>query len=254
MNSTFVDFHCHLDLYPDFASAVDAVEKAGVYTLTVTTTPKAWPRNHELTRSTKYVRAALGLHPQLVHERAEEISLWEEYLPQTRYVGEVGIDAGPRYYRSLAKQREIFERILKTCAIAGGKILTVHSVRSAKIVLDLIEQHLPTDRGRVVLHWFTGSKAEARRAADLGCYFSVNSQMMQSDRGRDLVSSLPLERLLTETDGPFTEVKGGPARPSDVTDAVNAISLLIQVEPAELAISIRRNLKTLIETASITTM
>src|ERR1017187_6303922 len=206
MNTGYVDFHCHLDLYPDPASAIADAERAGIYTLTVTTTPKAWPRNRELTHQTRYVRAALGLHPQLVQERADEISLWEEFLPQTRYVGEVGIDAGPRYYRSLATQKEVFERILRRCAKDSGKILTVHSVRAAKTVLDLIEQHLPADRGHTVLHWFTGSKAEARRAVDLGCYFSVNFRMTQSDRGRDLISSLPLERVLTETDGPFTEI------------------------------------------------
>jgi TatD DNase family protein len=248
MNSRYVDFHCHLDLYPDVASAIADAERAGVYTLTVTTTPKAWPRNRELTDQTRYIRAALGLHPQLVHERADEIALWEEYLSQTRYVGEVGIDAGPRYYRSLATQKEVFERILKRCAKDGGKILTVHSVRAAKAVLDLIEQHLPADRGQAVLHWFTGSKAEARRAVDLGCYFSVNLQMMLSDRGRDLVSTLPLERLLTETDGPFTEVNGRPASPSDAAYAVEAIANMVKTTPDELAAKIRQNLKVLLGT------
>jgi len=247
MNHSFVDFHCHLDLYPDFASAVADAERAGVYTLTVTTTPKAWPRNLEVTRGTQYVRAALGLHPQLVHERAEEISLWEEYLPQTRYVGEVGIDASPRYYRSLEIQKQVFERVLSTCAKAGGKILTVHSVRSAKTVLDLIEQHLPVDKGRIVLHWFSGSKSEARRAVQLGCFFSINSQMMQNDRGRALVSSLPLERLLTETDGPFTQIAGKPASPTDVSRTVNELAILGQKSPDDLALVIRQNLKLLLQ-------
>jgi TatD DNase family protein len=78
-----VDFHCHLDLYPDHAAAIAQAEAAGVYTLTVTTTPKAWPRNRELTEGTRYVRAALGLHPQLVAERAGELPLWERYLSET---------------------------------------------------------------------------------------------------------------------------------------------------------------------------
>ncbi|MGX7877195.1 TatD family hydrolase [Mesorhizobium sp. ORM6] len=54
------------------------------------------------------------------------------------------------------------------------------------------EQYLPHDRGTVVLHWFTGSKSEARRAAMLGCYFSVNAEMTRSDRGRAL-RGLPTE-------------------------------------------------------------
>src|SRR5687768_16793465 len=102
-----VDFHCHLDLYPDPAAAVAACERAEIRTLTVTTTPRAWPRNDALTTSTQYVSAALGLHPQLVSERASELELWKEYLPQTRYVGEVGLDAGPRFYRSLDIQKKV---------------------------------------------------------------------------------------------------------------------------------------------------
>ncbi len=150
----------------------------------MTTTPKAWPRNFEISRLTRHVRASLGLHPQLVAERHNEIALWETYLPQTRYVGEVGLDAGPQYYRSLDLQKQIFEHVLKQCAKAGGKILTVHSVRATKMVLDMIEAHLPSRHGQTVLHWFTGSKAEARRAVDLGCYFSVNGQMLQTDKRR----------------------------------------------------------------------
>lgn len=96
-----VDFHCHLDLYPDLAAAVSESERRGIYTLAVTTTPKAWSRNYALASRTKYVRAALGLHPQLVSERAGELRLWESLLPQAPYVGEVGLDAGPNFYKSI---------------------------------------------------------------------------------------------------------------------------------------------------------
>ncbi len=247
MNRNFVDFHCHLDLYPDFAEAVKAAEKAEVYTLTVTTTPRAWQRNLELTQDTRFVRAALGLHPQLVRERSDEIALWEQYLPETRYVGEVGIDAGPKYYRSVDLQKQIFEHVLKTCAQAGGKTLTVHSVRSATIVLDLIEAHLPQHRGQVVLHWFTGSKSEARRAIELGCYFSINAQMLKNDRGREIVSLLPKDRLLTETDGPFTQVDGRPATPRDVNIAIEGLANALGTSAQQTVRLIRENLKQLLQ-------
>jgi Tat protein secretion system quality control protein TatD with DNase activity len=45
---------------------IKQAENAGIYTLAVTTTPRAWPRNYELTDKLHYVRPALGLHPQLV--------------------------------------------------------------------------------------------------------------------------------------------------------------------------------------------
>jgi TatD DNase family protein len=242
-----VDFHCHLDLYPDHAAAIAAAEAAGIYTLTVTTTPKAWPRNRDMTRATRYVRAALGLHPQLVAERGRELSEWERYLPEARYVGEVGLDAGPRYYASFERQKDIFRHVLECCAAAGNKILTVHSVRSVSSVLTMLEEHFPLDRGSVVMHWFTGSRAEARRAAAFGCYFSVNAAMARSERGRQLIATLPIDRILTETDGPFTATGDQPAQPRDVHLAVAAIANIRNAGVAEMNLVIRNNLRTLLE-------
>jgi TatD DNase family protein len=251
MSARFVDFHCHLDLYPNPESAILEADAAEVYTLTVTTTPRAWPRNLILTSQTRYVRAALGLHPQLVATHSGELPLWEKYLSETRYIGEVGLDAGPRNFHSFDIQKQVFESILKKCAMAGGKILTVHSVRSTKAVLDLIEAHLPPGKGEIVLHWFTGSKSEARRAIDMGCYFSVNANMLQNEKGRDLACVLPSDRLLTETDGPFTQVGGRPACPADVSGTVKEIADLRHVSPDELAASIRGTMKHLLNVAHV---
>lgn len=245
-----VDFHCHLDLYPDHEAAIARAEAAQIYTLTVTTTPKAWARNHQLTRHTRFVRAALGLHPQLVAERAGELPLWERHLSETRYVGEVGLDASPRFYKSLDTQKHVFRSVLERCAEAGGKILTVHSVRSVPAVLEMVERYLPADRGTVVLHWFTGSKSEARRAAALGCYFSVNAEMTRTDRGRALVTDLPLDRLLTETDGPFTQIDGRPSEPADVKTTIGAIAGVRNLPVDTVAAAVRSNLCSLLARGS----
>jgi TatD DNase family protein len=240
-----VDFHCHLDLYPDHVAAVKDAEAAGVFTLTVTTTPRAWPRNYELAKRTKHVRAALGLHPQLIAERENEIEMWERYLSETRYVGEVGLDAGPRFFKSLDAQKRVFKRVLQCCAQAGNKILTVHSIRSAKAVLDLVEAHLPPERGKVVLHWFTGTKSEAKRALELGCYFSINAAMLNNPLHVPMVRDIPLEKLLTETDGPFTKIDGRPSKPPDVSLVVEQLAPLHQTSPQAIATTLLANLHTL---------
>jgi TatD DNase family protein len=206
-------------------------EREGIYTLTVTTTPKAWPRNCELAAKTHFVRPALGLHPQLVAQRANEIHLLETYLSQTRYVGEIGLDAGSKFYQSFDLQKKIFARILHLCDQAGNKILTIHSVRASSVVLDMIEKYMHPDRGRIVLHWFTGSKSDARRAVDLGCYFSINAEMFKKENHRDMVTTLPFNRILTETDGPFCQHNGHPIHPIEVTDVINLIAPIINMKP-----------------------
>lgn len=242
-----VDFHCHLDLYPDFESAVEQRERDGLFTLTVTTTPKAWPHNRDITEATRHVRSALGLHPQLVDKYSHEISLWKEYLPQTRYIGEVGLDAGPRFYKSFEKQKEVFAQILSACALSGGKILSIHSVRSSKIVLDMIESRLPSTRGRVVLHWFTGTPSEAKKAVELGCYFSINPTMLNKNRGRKLVQSLPIVRVLTETDGPFTGEIIAQDGTTAVLNTVAGMAQLFGKEEEEMRTAVIANLRSLLQ-------
>jgi TatD DNase family protein len=241
-----VDFHCHLDLYPNHPQMVTECERHGVFTLSVTTTPRAWAHNQALASMTKHVRIALGLHPQLVKERADEIGLWRELLPEARYIGEVGLDAGPKFHDSFELQKRVFETILRECAQHGGRILTVHSVRAARTVLDMLEDYLPPSRGAFVLHWFTGTKAEAERAVRLGGYFSINAAMLHSDRHRKTVASLPLDRVLTETDGPFTKVDSRSAHPMDVRGTVETLARLRGMPSKELSETIVNNLKLLL--------
>lgn len=246
MRPEFVDFHCHLDLYPDLKDAVARCDAIRAATLAVTTTPKAFPRNRQLAMNSEFVRVGLGLHPQLVEERAAELDLFEHLLPETRYVGEVGLDAGPRYYRSFELQKQAFRRILNLCADVGDKVLSVHSVRSAKHVLDLIEECLPADRGSVVLHWFTGSVAEVKRGVEMGCFFSVNEKMLSSPNGRRVLGAIPDDRLLTETDGPFVERSGQPIGPGDVEPTLHEIAKVRGISARVVQTKIIENLRSVL--------
>ena len=243
----WVDFHCHLDLYPDHERLISECDQGRIATLAVTTTPKAWTRNKLMAEKSTHVRVALGLHPQLVAEREEEIALFERLLPETRYVGEVGLDAGPRFYKSFEAQERVFDRVLRACAEQGDKILTVHSVRTVTKVLQHIDKSLPPGRGQVVMHWFTGSASEARRAADMGCYFSINAEMLKSSKHRSIVEQMPVDRILTETDGPFVHTEGVAVRPSAVAGTVAQLAILLGRTPDEMAAQVLRNLSALLK-------
>jgi TatD DNase family protein len=243
-----VDFHCHLDLYPDFEKRVAECEAAQVHTLAVTTTPRAFKRNLELTKSTRHVRAALGLHPQLVAAHAKDLAEFPRWLSETRYIGEIGLDAGPQFYSSFDAQEEVFTQILRWCSEAGGKILSVHSVRTATKVLDYIERFFPPDRGKIVLHWFTGSQAEAKRAVQLGCYFSINVQMLKNPKHAATVAQvIPINRLLTETDGPFVEREGRAIAPGEVMPALESIASLRHSNLPTIRAQVHANLVALLK-------
>ncbi len=219
-----IDFHAHLDLYPDpHATAQECVER-NLYVLSVTTTPSAWPGTSALTKNAPRIRTALGLHPQIAHQRKGELLLFERLLPETRYVGEIGLDGGPEYKHHWKDQVWVFGRILELCEQAGGRIMSLHSRRAAAEVLDALAAR--PEAGTPILHWFSGSQRELLRAISLGCWFSVGPAMLAGEKGRVLAAKMPRDRVLTESDGPFAQVEGRQAYPWDAARAAETLAQL----------------------------
>jgi TatD DNase family protein len=71
--------------------------------------------------------------------------------------------------------------------------------------------------------------------------------MLTSERGRSIVAEIPWERLLTETDGPFTFVNSRPARPSDIARLIEQLAVARSSSPNELATIVMSNLRVLVE-------
>jgi len=228
------DFHCHVDLISDPAAMIAACEKEQIVTLAVTTTPKAWPQNRRWAEKSRYVYAAPGLHPELAGERHGEIALLEEYMKESRLIGEIGLDGSPRHRKSWPVQMEVFVRALACAQRLGGRVVSMHSRRAANEVVKCLEEHTTPDRVLPILHWFSGSVAAARKAASLGCYFSVNHRTLEHDTGLALVRSLPEDRLLTETDAPFTSVGDRKSEPADVLATTGGLAAVRNVPVTEM--------------------
>jgi TatD DNase family protein len=206
-----IDFHCHLDLYPDPVAVAEAASADGVYVLSVTTTPSAFKGTCALAPSGGRIRTALGLHPELAAARRGEMRLFHELLPTVDYVGEVGLDGSPPHRDTLPIQAEVLHEILDACAAAGGRTISLHSRGAAEILLDLLE--FEPLAGRFVLHWFSANPALIERASAMGCWFSFGSAMLASRSGRSAVDAMPIDRVLPETDGPFGTISGAAQLP-----------------------------------------
>jgi TatD DNase family protein len=237
-----IDFHCHFDLYPEPELEIEAADRAGIYALSVTTTPKAWNHTSRLAKGKRRIRTALGLHPELAHERRSELALFEAHLPRARYVGEIGLD-GAGDPAHAADQLHVFRTTLEMASAAGGRILTIHSRRAVDEVLDELARH--RDAGIPVLHWFSGTAAQLKHAIDLGCWFSVGPAMLRGQKGRSLAGAMPKERVLTETDGPFGRKGREILRPADSWLAVESLETIWNLPAAELKKRLLANLKRL---------
>jgi TatD DNase family protein len=247
MNATqLVDTHCHFDLFPDPRAVLEEAERLHVYSIAVTNTPSVFKPMMRLADGFKFVRPAVGLHPELAIQRQAELRLFPELLAHTRYVGEVGLD-----YKAAVtpadrkKQRMIFATILRHCANAGGRVLTIHSRRAEADVVAAVREH---DPGPFILHWYSGSLKVLREAVTAGAYFSVNPTMVRSESGRRLICEIPRERVLTESDGPFVRVGNAPASPSCILAVCRELASLWRTEQEQVAIEILANFRRLLGT------
>ncbi len=239
--TALVDAHCHFDLFQHPRQVILEAERNRIHSIAVTNTPSVFDPMKRLTDGLRYVRPAVGLHPELAIQRASEIPIFERKLPETEYVGEIGLD-----YKVVvrpadrAKQRAIFQSLLEHCTNAGGRILTIHSRRAEADVVAALREHQP---GPVILHWYSGSLKILAHAVAIGAYFSVNAAMVRSRRGRRLVQEIPLDRMLTESDGPFVQLDEQPARPSSVVKVLREIASIRGTGPEEVRERVLSNLK-----------
>jgi len=242
-----IDFHCHIDLFPDPPAVIEKADADGVYVLAVTTTPKSWNHLQRLIAGRRRIRAAVGLHPELVAERHGEVEELCAIASGTRYIGEIGIDGSPELLNSFELQNRVFGNILEGASRLGGKILSIHSRRAATQVLDSLEKY--PRAGIPVLHWFSGTKTELNRAIRLGAWFSVGPAMLASNKGAQLAAAMPRSRILTESDGPFATIRSVPLTPNDMAGTEERLAEIWQIPLEEARGVIRENFRNLVKGA-----
>lgn len=238
-----VDAHCHIDLYDDPAAVVREAEALGIRTIAVTNAPSVYHFTRQITERLQYVRPAAGLHPELVHSHGHELPLLLPLLEETRYVGEVGLDYVTTDDTIRARQREVFSTVVERCAALGGKVLTIHSRRAAADVIAIVGSNFP---GKPILHWFSGTVKQLEAAAAAGFFFSVNTSMLSSKSGDALVRAMPVDRVLTETDGPFVRLGQRPSTPPDTALAVEALAAVWSISRTEAKQRIVDNLRSVV--------
>lgn len=211
---TIFDMHCHIGFAPDPSELAFSVATQKIAALSATVLPGECRALSESLAALPHLHVGLGLHPWWVADgRATEgdVRLFEDLAPGAAVIGEIGLDfardrgSGP----ARARQIDALERALLACRktpaedrSAVRKIITLHAVRSADVVLDLLEQTGASKQCSCVFHWFSGTSDELNRAIGMGCWFSVGTRMLASKRGRAYARAIPVSRLLLETDLP----------------------------------------------------
>ena len=146
-----------------------------------------------------------GCHPRFAQaQQSFDPERFRELAARTAVLGEVGLDTGSRV--ELKLQMRNFRTILETLKDLP-RLVSIHSVRATALVLKELKR---TPVSVPILHRWTGTAVETRKAVALGCYFSIHSQVARQTKFRSWV---PLERLLLESDHGVKDPPAGiPAR------------------------------------------
>ena len=227
------DMHCHVDLIDPMNRFCAAAAMLDISILAMTTTPRVYHAETSISSNYPSVYVALGLHPQLVSERKQELAIFDRYVASSRFIGEVGLDFSKRFYSSKEDQIIVFEHIIQACVRL--KTISVHSVFSDKQVLDILEKNRTTEHNRCILHWYSGSLKQLDRALEMGCYFSVNEQMLKSVNGTKIIYRIPIERMVLESDAPFVgSINTAELLKGSLTRAQDGISSIKEVEAKDI--------------------
>lgn len=194
-----IDTHCHFDMMPRPDRYISEAENKGTILLGMTNLPSHFKMGIQHVKPFKNIRLALGFHPQAASEKYRELGLFDELIDQTSYIGEIGLDFSVDFYDSKEIQLSALRHILNTLQ-NKKKIISVHSRKAEKELLDLLIEYRISN---VIFHWYSGPLNLIPQIIEQGYYFSINEAMTQSANGRKIISAIPRDRILTESDAPY---------------------------------------------------
>jgi len=250
------DSHCHLD-YPNLYTQLDDVinrakDNKVKYFLTICTTLKSFEIIKSIINKYENVYGTFGIHP---HETNKFIQVNRDFIfnkinqnKKIIGIGETGLDFYYNHSEKEIQKKSFIEHI--HAAIKLNIPIIVHSRNAEKETYEILKSECKNSNLRVLMHCFTGSKEFAGKLLDLNCYISISGivTFKNSDKLTQTVSSIPLDKLLVETDSPYLApmpYRGKPNEPSYIVHTINKLSLIKNVPREDIILSTTNNFKKL---------
>ena len=238
----FIDSHCHLNykgLVEDQRAVLERARGAGVsMMLNISTRASEWDEVIGLAELEDDVMASVGIHP---HEADLHPDIHADLLvakathPKVVGIGETGLDY---YYDHSDRERQRQSFRAHIAASRETQLpLIVHTRDAEQDTLGILEEEMGKGRYPALIHCFTASRNFADSVLALGLYVSL-SGIVTFKNARDLqetARSIPLDRLLIETDAPFLAPvphRGKTCEPAFVADTAAFLAKL-RGEPVE---------------------
>ncbi|SDK62749.1 TatD family hydrolase [Billgrantia gudaonensis] len=236
----------HASFAHDLESVLNRARAANVTALIVTGTDREHAEQAiELARRHPELHATAGVHPHDASGWNADLEAAMRELhrqPEVVAVGECGLDFN-RNFSTPAEQERAFEAQLGL-AVECGKPLFVHERDAGRRLHEMLRAWRD-DISDAVVHCFTADRATLHGYLDLDLHIGLTGWICDERRGhhlRDLVSDIPLNRLMVETDCPYllprhlpAKLKGRRHEPALLPWIVQEIAHWYGIEETELA-------------------
>jgi TatD DNase family protein len=195
------------------------------------------------------VFSALGIHPwnvktlapNEIQDTVDLILQHNKHKGKLIAVGEIGLDYKYAKDEKTEKlQHEVLDTMLHASEQASLPVI-VHSRGTTPQIVDLLPSY---EVKKVLLHWFSRPIVLLSRVVDRGYYITEGPPSVFSRRIREIVRRVPLENLLTETDGPvryWGPFSGKMTTPSLIPMVVEAVAELKGMKEGDVADQILQN-------------
>jgi TatD DNase family protein len=257
------DAHNHLQdqgLAPHLDGVIETLERMGIAGAVVNGTIDGdWEAVARLGRERAWVIPSYGVHPWKVAERAED---WEERLRARLdgggVIGEIGLDKWKEGL-DFADQERVFRTQLQM-AVERNVPATIHCLRAWGALWDIVRTE-PVPACGFLLHAYGGPAEMIEGFAKRGGYFSFNGSFLEEKRSRkrEAFLTVPLERLLVETDAPAMALPQEKERyrlperangermnhPGNIAAAYQGLAELRRMKLEELAGAVEENFRRL---------
>ena len=238
-----IDSHCHLDQEPllsDLNSVIERSKLVGIQKiLTICTTVDSFKTIKEILNRDEIIYGTFGIHPHEVKNNKISLNyILKEIVENKKIigVGETGLDF---YYNNSEKSEQIdsFNKHIQA-SLQLDIPLIVHSRNAEKETFEILKNY-ENDKLKILMHCFTGSKEFAKKLLDLNAYFSASGiiTFKNSTNLQDTFESIPLDRLLIETDSPFLSPvpkRGKKNEPSFIKFTAEKLAQIKKISSKEL--------------------
>ena len=249
-----IDSHCHLDHEPLINNLNDVIKRSkeiGIKKiLTICTTTKSFNNIINIISKDPMIYGTFGIHP---HESENDIVTKEQIKKNIKNhnkiigIGETGLDF---YYNNSDKKKQIksFEEHIQA-SIDLNVPLIVHSRNAEKETFDILNK-FKDENLKILMHCFTGSKEFAEKLLKFNTFFSASGIITFKNATvlQNTFTSLPLDKLLIETDSPFLAPepnRGKKNEPSFIIFTAEKLAKLKNISTKELIIKTTNNFNNL---------